>query len=158
MAHVRAFHHTQRPRRDFSIADALYRPGPRSPRGATRIDRLSGIGDVPRRAGEPSSPQTPDSPTRFDPFDRTARTARRDRRNLDSRHRGQNESVPLNVTLSSSCSDARPTAQLPSGLRGSPPGGDRAGKGAAGRRGCGQSRHRTDGQRDCCAGQRSYHS
>jgi ATP-dependent metalloprotease FtsH len=37
--------------------------------------------------------------------------------------RGQNDSVPLNATVSTSCSDGCPAAQLPSGLRGSSPWG-----------------------------------
>jgi hypothetical protein len=40
-----------------------------------------------------------------------------------SSERGQNDSVPLNVTMSTSCSDGCPAAQLPSGLRGSSPWG-----------------------------------
>jgi hypothetical protein len=40
-----------------------------------------------------------------------------------SSERGQNESVPLNATMSTSCSAGFPAAQLPSGLRGSSPSG-----------------------------------
>ena len=49
-----------------------------------------------------------------------------------SSERGQNESVPLNATLSTSCSDGCVVEQLPSGLRDSQAlGADRAGEGAA---------------------------